>query len=390
MAGPARKMTDSPDVAQIEPMPLVARRSEKPAGGDLVAASAAPQVAPRSRKRPIIFTILALALATAGYFGFHWWTVGRFLVSTDDAYVGADTSILAAKVGGHVMALEVDTNEPVKAGQVIARIDDGDYRLALEAAQAKVATQEATIARFGQQVQAAQALVNQAKAQRVASAAELNRAQRDYERQVELVKTQVASQAVLDTALANRDKAQAALDAADAAIVSAEANVSVLEAQRTEAQRTLDEVRTSRDQAQRNLDFTLIKAPFDGVIGNRAVQVGQLVQPGSRLVALVPLGHVYVDANFKETQLARLHAGQKVNLEVDAFPDETFHGRVLSVAPASGSVFSLLPPENATGNFTKIVQRLPLRIELDPEVLARGILRPGMSVIATVDTRDGA
>jgi membrane fusion protein (multidrug efflux system) len=315
--------------------------------------------------------------------------VGRFLVSTDDAYVGADTSILAAKVGGHILAVEVGTNQPVKAGDVIARIDDGDYVLALKAADDKIATQQATIDRYGEQISAGQASVDQAKAQLVADEAELNRSQLEFDRQSELVKSQFSSKATLDNARADRDKAQAAVDASKASVASAQANIAVLEAQRTEAARVLDEYRTARDQAQRDLDFTVVKAPFDGVVGNRAVQVGQLVQPGTRLAALVPLDKVYVDANFKETQLGELKAGQTVDVEVDAYPDEQFHGRVVSVAPASGSVFSLLPPENATGNFTKIVQRVPVRIELDAAAREKAELRPGMSVIATVDTRTG-
>lgn len=344
----------------------------------------------RSHKRLVFGSLLVAALAGGGYYGLDWWRAGRFMVSTDDAYVGADTSILAAKVSGHIVGVEVDTNQPVRAGQVIARIDDGDYQLALKAAENKLATQQATIDRYASQIEAANASVDQAKAQIAAEQAELARAESDFSRQSELAKDNYASRSTLDTARATRDKAQASVDAARAAIASAQANVDVLRAQRVEAARLLDEYRTARDQAQRDLDFTLVHAPFDGVIGNRAVQVGQLVQAGTRLAALVPMSQVYVDANFKETQLKKLHAGQKVNIEVDAYPDEEFHGRVVSVAPASGSVFSLLPPENATGNFTKIVQRVPVRIELDEETRAKAELRPGMSVTAVVDTRAGA
>lgn len=377
-----------------EPVPFVARkREESPAPAEAAAPAEAPadQPAPKKSRRPLIFgAILIAALAGGGYYGAHWWQVGRFLVSTDDAYVGADTSIIAARVAGHIVSLDVETNQAVKKGDVIARIDSGDYALAVKAAEGKIATQEATIARYGEQISAGQASVDQAKAQLVADEAELNRTQLEFDRQSELVKSQYSSRATLDNARADRDKAQAAVDAAKAAVASAQANIAVLQAQQIEAERLLDEYRTARDQAQRNLDFTLVRAPFDGVVGNRAVQVGQLVQEGTRLLALVPMAQVYVDANFKETQLGELHPGQKVDIEVDAYPDQQFHGRVLSVAPASGSVFSLLPPENATGNFTKIVQRVPVRIELDEEARAKAELRPGMSVIATVDTREGA
>ena len=375
-----------------EPIPLTAR---KPAPAEAVpdhaapAGTTAPDAAPprRSRKKLVLGAILLAALAGGGYYGLDWWQVGRFLVSTDDAYVGADTSILAARVAGHIVALDVETNQSVKASDVIARIDDGDYRLALQAAQDKIATQQATIERYGEQMAAARAEVDQATAQLVSAQAELDRADLELTRQTALMKDQFSSRATLEKARADRDKAKAAVDAGTAAIASAQANVTVLGAQRTEATRTLDELKTARDQAQRDLDFTLVRAPFDGVVGNRAVQVGQLVQSGTRLVALVPLSQVYVDANFKETQLGKLHPGQKVDIAVDAYPDETFHGEILSLAPASGSVFSLLPPENATGNFTKIVQRVPVRIELDAAARAKAELRPGMSVIATIHTR---
>ncbi|MBS7541807.1 HlyD family secretion protein [Ancylobacter oerskovii] len=372
-----------------DPVPLTLRKpaAEAPAPGGAV--EAAPARPKRSRKRLVLGAVLLAVIAGGSYYGLDWWKVGRFQVSTDDAYVGADTSILAAKVSGHILGVEVDTNQPVKAGDVIARIDDGDYKLALQAAENKIATQQATIDRYGRQIDAAQASVDQAQAQQASTEAELKRTQLEFDRQSELVKSQYSSRATLDNARADRDKAQAAVDAAKAAVTSAQANVAVLDAQRTEATRLLDEYRTSRDQAQRDLDFTVVRAPFDGIVGNRAVQVGQLVQAGTRLAALVPISEVYVDANFKETQLERLHPGQRVDISVDAYPDETFHGQVVSVAPASGSVFSLLPPENATGNFTKIVQRVPVRVELDAAARAKAELRPGMSVIATVNTRTG-
>lgn len=370
-----------------EPIPLTARKPAPDAAAPVAPSTDAAPKPRRSRKKLILGAILLAVLAGGGLYGADWWRVGRFMVATDDAYVGADTSILAAKVAGHVVALDVETNQNVKAGDVIARIDDGDYRLALKAAEDKIATQQATIDRYGQQMEAARAEIDQAQAELASQQAELQRADLELTRQTQLMKDQFSSRATLETARADRDKAQAAVDAAKAKVVSAQANVAVLDAQRTEALRTLDELKTARDQAQRDLDFTVVKAPFDGVVGNRAVQVGQLVQAGTRIAALVPMAQVYVDANFKETQLGRLHPGQKVDVAVDAYPDETFHGRVVSVAPASGSVFSLLPPENATGNFTKIVQRVPVRIELDEAARDKAELRPGMSVVATVDTR---
>ncbi|MDQ0503428.1 HlyD family secretion protein [Xanthobacter agilis] len=349
----------------------------------------APPAPKASRKRLVLGAVVGLLAAGAGWYGLHWWQVGRFEVSTDDAYVGADTSLLAAKVGGYVKSVEVEANQWVKAGDVIARIDDGDYRLAVQAASDKIATQQAALVRFDEQAKAAAAAVDQARAQLAATDADQRRTALEFERQDKLASSNFASRSALDNARADRDKAAANVLSATAAVASAEAALAVLKAQRTEAERVLAEYRTARDQAQRDLDFTVVRAPVEGVVGNRAVQVGQLVQPGTRLAAIVPLGAVYVDANFKETQFDRLHPGQKVKVHVDAYPDRDFTGQVASVSPASGAVFSLLPPENATGNFTKIVQRIPVRIGLDADAREGHALRPGMSVTAVVDTRGG-
>lgn len=353
------------------------------------AATSTPAQKP-SRKRFVLGGVLALLVAAGGWYGLQWWQVGRFEVSTDDAYVSADTSVLAAKVGGYVTAVEVEANQWVKTGDVIARIDDGDYRLAVKAAADKIATQQATLTRFDAQRQASDASLAQARAQLVAAEADQKRTELEFDRQDKLASSNFASRSTLDNARADRDKAIANVLSAKAAVASAEAALSVLTAQRTEAERVLEEYRTARDQAQRDLDFTVVRAPIDGVVGNRAVQVGQLVQAGTRLAAIVPLGAVYVDANYKETQLGRLRPGQKVQVFVDAYPDRDFTGTVASVSPASGSVFSLLPPENATGNFTKIVQRIPVRIQFDADALADHALRPGMSVTAVADTRTTA
>ncbi len=196
-----------------------------------------------------------------------------------------------------------------------------------------------------------------------------------------------ASRQALETAQANRDQGRAAVTGAQAAIDAAEANVEVTQAQQQEAQRALAELRTALAKAERDLAFTEIRAPIDGVIGNRAMQTGDYVQTGQRLASLVPLDEVYIDANFKETQLARLQPGQKVSISVDALPEHAIEGTVDSFAPASGAVFSLLPPDNATGNFTKIVQRVPVRMRVPADVAAQGLLRPGMSVVVSVDTK---
>lgn len=341
-------------------------------------------------KKPVILAVLAAALAFGGYEGYHWWTEGRFMVSTDDAYVQADITILSAKISGYVASVAVTNNQNVKAGDMIAKIDDGDYRLALQSAKDKLATQQSAIARVDRQVEAGRASVAQADAQVVSAEAEAERAESDYARQQQLARSDYTSRAALENAKAARDRANAGVKSAQAALAAARANVDVLAAQRNEGERLAAELQTAVDKAARDLSFTEIRAPVDGVIGNKAMEVGTYVQPGARLAALVPLTSVHVDANFKETQLASLRAGQKVHVKVDAFPDTDIVGTVESVSPASGSVFSLLPPENATGNFTKIVQRVPVRVTVSPEVAQQGLLRPGLSVVVDVDTRTTA
>jgi membrane fusion protein, multidrug efflux system len=356
------------------------------------AVTSLPVVAPakprRSRRKlAAIGLVAALALAAGGWYGHHWLTVGRFIVSTDDAYVRADATTLAAKVSGYVKSVGVADNAYVHAGDVIARIDDGDYQLAVDAARDKAATQQATVGRIGQQITAQQAAVVEANAQLAAKQAVETRAESELKRQQALAAKQFASQATLEQAKSNRDQAVAAVQSARASIASAIANVGVLEAQQQEAERQLQELKTAEAKAERDLSFTVIRAPIDGVIGNRALQVGDYVQPGQRLASLVPLTGVYVDANFKETQLANLRPGQKATISVDALPDHDITGTIASVSPASGSVFSLLPPDNATGNFTKIVQRLAVRIRLPEAVTDKRLLRPGMSVVVDVNTK---
>ena len=375
------------DIAGGSPI-RIERREIFPTQPTQAPAPAPPKAAPRNNRRRLVLTGLVLAaVVLGGWYGYHWWTVGRFTVSTDDAYVSAKTATLAAKVSGYIATLDVEDNAHVKAGDVIATIDPGDYQIAVDSAGAKVATQQATIDRLGRQIAAQQAAVDQTKAQLISAKAGAVRAELELTRQDALAAKEFASRQTQEQARANRDQANAAVQSAQAAIDAAVANVEVSKGQQEEARRTLAELQTSLAKAERDLSFTQIRAPFDGVVGNRAIEVGDYVQTGTRLISLVPLDEVYVDANFKETQLAGLKPGQHVALTVDALPGVTIDGTVESMAPASGSVFSLLPPDNATGNFTKIVQRLPVRIEVPAGVTAQRVLRPGMSVVASVDTR---
>ena len=357
-----------------------------------VAAPAQTGLAP-ARKRPlrraVLLAALALALGGGAYAGWQWWTVGRFFIATDDAYVQADISVLAAKVSGYLEAVPVVNGLSVKKGDIIAKLDDGDYHLALQAAQDKLATQESTIQRIARQAEAAQAQVAQAAAQLDATRADAVRAQADFARATQMQADYVAKSRI-DQTRADRDRTEASVKAMEAGLVAARANVDVLLAQRREAESLAAELRTAVDRASRDLGFTAIRAPFDGVVGNKAVEAGAYVAPGTRIAALVPLQSVRIDANFKETQVQRMRPGQPVTVTIDAYPDREIEGVVESFSPASGSVFSLLPPDNATGNFTKIVQRLPVRVRVPETVAREGLLRPGLSAVVRVDTRAGA
>jgi len=364
----------------------------RPEAAPEIAPAAPPSSQPKRRKgrRLLLAAVAILALGLGGWYGHYWWTVGRFIISTDDAYVGVHTATLSAKVSGYVASVDAADNEQVHTGAVIARIDDGDYKLAVEAARDKIATQKASIERIGKQIAAQEAAVDAAKAQLASAKAGAKLAELDLKRQQQLAGHQFASQQALEQAQATRDQAVASVQAAQAKVEGAQSNVAVLKAQKEEAARTLKQLQTALAKAERDLSFTVIRAPFDGVIGNRAVQEGDYVQPGQRLASLVPLSHVYIDANFKETQLEGLHPGQEATISVDALPGHDIKGRVVSVAPASGSVFSLLPPDNATGNFTKIVQRIPVRIRVPAAVDKQDVLRPGMSVEVSVNTKQPA
>jgi membrane fusion protein (multidrug efflux system) len=357
----------------------------------VAAPAAAEDAAPKSNKRKLVLIGIGalLALAAAGY-GVHYVMVGRFLVSTDDAYVRANNTTLGARVSGHIAAVLPGDNVVVRTGEVIFRIDDGDYRIAVEAARTRIATQEATIARMGRQVTAMESAVEQAKAQLVSAEAALKRAGLDFDRQQVLSTKGFASRATFEVSEAGRDQGLAAVKSAQAAYDAARDNVEVAKGQQAEARAQFAELQTSLAKAERDLAFTSVRAPVDGTFSNRLVNTGDFVVVGQRLGNVVPLDEVFIDANFKETQLKRIRPGQPVTITVDAYGHRKFAGVVESISPAAGSVFTLLPPDNATGNFTKIVQRLPVRVRVPKHVAQQNLLRAGMSVYATVDTRDGA
>src|SRR5437868_11380704 len=362
-----------------------AERPRAPAAGTADAAAAKPA----KRKFIMIGVLGLLALAAIGY-GVYFLLVGRFYVSTDDAYVRANNTTLGARVAGHVAAILPADNAIVHTGDVVFKIDDGDYKIAVDAARTRIATQQATIDRIGRQVTALVSAVEQASAQLASSEAGLKRAGLDYDRQQALTNKGFASRATFEQSEAGRDQGVAAVKAAQAAYDAARDNVEVTRAQQVEAQAQLAEFKTSLAKAERDLDFTYVRAPVDGTFSNRLVNTGDFVAVGQRLGNVVPLDEVFIDANFKETQLRRIRPGQPVTISVDAYGHRKFAGIVESISPAAGSVFTLLPPDNATGNFTKIVQRLPVRVRVPKEVAKQNLLRAGMSVYTSVDTREGA
>jgi membrane fusion protein (multidrug efflux system) len=377
-----------------ETAPRTAEVSERPATSQPAApATAAPvaAAAPKSGKRKFVLmgVGLLLALAAASY-GVHYFLVGRFLVSTDDAYVRANATTLGARVSGHVATIFAGDNSVVKAGEVVFKIDDGDYRIAVDAARTRIETQQATIDRIGRQITAQESAVEQAKAALASAEAGLKRAGLDYDRQHELSSRGFASRATFEQSEAGRDQGLAGVKQSQAAYDAALNNVEVNKAQQAEARAQLAELQTTLAKAQRDLDFTSVRAPVDGTFSNRMVNTGDYIVVGQRLGNVVPLNDVFIDANFKETQLKRIRPGQPVTISVDAYGHRKFAAVVDSISPAAGSVFTLLPPDNATGNFTKIVQRLPVRLRVPTDVAKQNLLRAGMSVYATIDTKEGA
>ena len=357
--------------------------AEAPAAGT----AAKPKSNPRKFVLMGIGALLAVAVAS---YGAYYMLVGRFIITTDDAYVRANNTTIGARVAGHVAAIVPKDNTAVHAGDVLVKIDDGDYRIAVDSARAKIATQEATIARIGRQAEAQVSMVEQAKAQLDSTQAAVKRAALDYDRQLQLSDKGFASKATFEQSLATRDQSAASVQSAQAAVVAAERNVDVIKAQQLEAEGTLGELKTALAKAERDLAFTEVRAPIDGVFSNRMVNEGDYIQVGQRLSNLVPLDDVFIDANFKETQLGRLKAGQPVKFTVDGINGREIEATVESLSPAAGQVFTLLPPDNATGNFTKIVQRVPVRIRVPGAIARENLLRAGMSVIVHIDTRPDA
>ena len=338
-------------------------------------------------KRAALAVAMALGAAGAAHFGYDYLTTGRYLETTDDAYVKADSTIISPKVSGYIAQVLVGDNQPVKAGQLLARIDDRDFKAALDQAHADVAASEAAVRNLDAQLALQQPMIEQGKADVAAAEANLKFAQEEQARYDGLMKTGSGTiQRAQQTDAALRGS-NAQLQHSNSGLVAAERKLDVLTTERAKAVAQLDHARAVEQQAALNLSYTQITAPVDGTVGARTLRVGQFVQGGTQLMAVVPLDAVYVVANFKETQLTHVRNGQPVEIEIDSFHGTKLRGHVDSLSPASGLEFALLPPDNATGNFTKVVQRIPVKIVLDPSNDASIGLRPGMSVIPTIQTQ---
>lgn len=367
--------------------------SEKPSAATPAASTAPePPAASTPRRRARLLrggAVLAVLLAVA--IGLNWWMVeGRWIETTDNAYVQGDIAVLSPRIDGDVVAIPVADNQSVHAGDPLVLLDPQDWAARLDQARGAAAEAVAAIETARRQVAQSRAAIAQAEAMTAQAEAERVRASAEAGRSGTLVGAGWTSRQANDQAVADLHKADAQLASAQAQRATAGQALAVAEAQVVQAEARRTTAETAVRLAANALSYTVIRAPFDGVVGNRAAQLGEHVVPGQLLIALAPPpGRLFVVANFKETQLRRMRAGQPVRLIPDIDTGAAVSGQVDSLAPATGALFSLLPPENATGNFTKVVQRVPVKIAIAPDAAARaGWLRAGLSVTAEVDTRD--
>jgi membrane fusion protein, multidrug efflux system len=343
-----------------------------------------------SLKRQLFGAATLAVLALAGISGDYYWKTGRFMVSTDDAYVAAHSVLISPKISGFISETPVDDNQPVKAGQILARIDPRDYQTTLDQARANVAAAQGSIDILNQQIIQQGLTVEQVRQLVASDQAALAFSQQEFKRYTDLERTGSGTVQRAQQAEADIRQKQAAVERDTTGIGVAEHQIGVFKAQLGQAKATLAQQQAIEHQAELNLSYTTIRAPVDGTVGVRTLRVGEYVQPGTQLMAVAPLQAVYITANYKETQLTDVRPGQPVTIDVDTFSGTTVHGHVDSIAPASGQEFALLPPDDATGNFTKIVQRIPVKIRLESHQPLLGRLRPGMSVEASIDTRPSA
>jgi membrane fusion protein (multidrug efflux system) len=352
-------------------------------------AESQPNTRSRIGLKAITIRLLIIVIAVAALFWFwNWWHDGRFVEHTDDAYVGGDTTVMSARVPGYVTEVLVTDNQRVRAGDVLVRLEDRDYRAALKKSEAAITAQQATLANLDATALLQQALIAQARAGVSSSTAELARAKDDQQRYDNLVQRAAVSKESAERATAQYKEALAQSQKAGASVDAASRQLAVIDTQKQQVRAALEEATAERDIAALNLEYTTVRAPVDGVIGNRRARVGSYASQGQQLLAVVPAKGLWIDANFKEDQLARMHDGELATVTADAVPHRQFKGTLASLSPATGAQFSVLPAENATGNFTKIVQRVPVRILLSGADGDLGALRPGLSVEVSVDTRN--
>ena len=341
----------------------------------------------RTLRRILLGSAAAVVVVAAAGYGAYWFQNGRYLESTDDAYVQADYTTIAPKVSGYIAEVKVRDNQPVKAGQVLAVIDDRDFKTALTQARADVASAKADVQNIAAQLEEQQSVIAQAEAALASDQAGVKFAQQDYTRYHNLTAQKVTSVQDEQRAQTALQQQNANLQRDRAGLAAAKQRIDVLTTAKAKAETEVQRLASVQAQAELNLGYTTITAPIDGTVGARSLRVGQYVQAGTQLMAVVPLQSVYVVANFKETQLAGVRAGQPVEVSIDGLPGVTVKGKVDSLSPASGLEFALLPPDNATGNFTKIVQRIPVKIALEVDGDLVGRLRPGMSAEPVIDTK---
>ena len=348
--------------------------------------SAIPERAARRKQLLIGAGVLLIVLALA--YGARWWLYGRFIESTEDAYIQADSVTIAPKVSGYVAEVLVRDNQQVSAGQELVRLDNRQYQAAVDEAQATVASRQADVARAEADLAQQQAKIAQAAAEVDGARANARYAASQVERYAPLVKSGAETEERTAELGNARTRANTTLAANEAALRVEQSQTVTLKTRLDQARAQLEVAEASARQSQLNLGDTVVRATTAGRVADKGVRVGQFAQPGTRLLTVVPVQDLYLTANFKETQVGRMRPGQSVTLHVDALPGEPLHGVVDSLSPGTGSQFALLPAQNATGNFTKIVQRVPVRIHVDVPAEARPVLVPGLSVVVDVDTRE--
>lgn len=340
---------------------------------------------PSRNKAPLIASVVIAILGVAA--AIYWFSYGQYFQSTDNAYLHGNITTISPKVSGYIVKSYVKDNEHVKAGQLLAKIDDKDYVASLNKAKANLAETRSSVNNLIAEKHLQDSKIKQAESQIHSAQAQYNLATQEVRRVRSLISRKYASQNELDSDISQEKVTLAAVNEATASYRAEIDELAVLDSQISQAEATVLEAQAEVTQAQLNLNDTQVYAPVAGIVGNRSLQVGMLVQAGTPLLSLVPTNNIWLVANFKETQLDHMHAGQSVKVVLDAYPDQPLQGVVHSFAPGTGSEFALLPADNATGNFTKIVQRVPVKITIPNPGTLKGHLIPGLSVVATVNTR---